>query len=856
MDWHSLSLKEVFEQLKSSKQGLDSKKASERLSDLGPNKLKKTRHFDAIKIFFEQFKSFLIIILIFAAILSFFMESKIDAIVIFAIIILNAGLGFFQEYKAEKAITELNKMMTPKARVFRNGRVVEINSENIVPGDIIILDEGDKVMADARLIETNGLKINEAALTGESSPEEKEIKNLSPNTPLGDRLNMIYQGTQVVAGSGRAIVVDTGMRTEIGKISELVQEIKPEKNPFKHKLDVFARNIGIIILGICALIILLMIFKGFTILKSLLVAISLAVAAIPEGLPAVISLSLALATRRMIKKNVLVRKLPASETLGRATVICVDKTGTLTEEEMKVTSIYTNGKFNPIKQKELLFKIGVLCNKANLEEDEKGKEYFLGDPTEIALLKSAKENFLNKKQLEKQEPKQKEFPFNSERKMMSIIRKKQDRLISYVKGAPEKIIQKCDYELIDGRKIELDEKDKIRLTEKFEKMASEGLRVLGFAYRELSEEYNQEIAENNLIFAGFQGMIDPPRKEVKSAIEKANQAGIKVIMITGDSKLTAEAVAKEIGLKGGSIESKELEKMSDKELLEKINKTSVFSRISPKDKLRIINILKSKKEIVAMTGDGVNDSLALKRADIGIAMGTRGTDVARDSSDLILVDDNFASIVEGVDEGRTIFDNIKKFVKFLLSANFSEVLLIMTVMLIWKDPHFLPLLPIQILWINLVTDSLPALSLSTEETERDVMKRKPSKKGILNGTKKFIIIAGLLTALINFAFFYFYLSDITKARTMAVTSAILFQMFLVFNCKSTKYSFKSPFNKYILYAVLFSIGMQIIAIYTPLNELLYFTGIGFIDWIYLISISIIGFFLIEGWKYLENKKLL
>jgi len=850
MDYHASSTKEVLEEFDSDEEGLGREEAAERLKKYGENKLIKTRHFDAVKVFLNQFKSFLIIILIFAAVLSVFMKSVIDAVVIFAIILLNAGLGFSQEYKAEKAIEKLKKIMVPQAKVLRDGKVMNIDSKKIVPGDILVLSEGDKIMADARILSLNGLKVNESALTGESVAEEKVYKKLNSSAPLADRLNMVYQGTTVVFGSAKAIVVNTGMKTELGKISGLVQEVKAEKNPFKEKLDIFAKRIGIFILILSAIIVGLLILDGVEIFQSFLVAVSLAVSAIPEGLPAVISLGFAFATRRMLKNKVLVRKLPASETLGRTTVICADKTGTMTEGEMKVVSIYTNGKLNPEKEKGLLLKIGVLCNKARIERGEDG-DYFIGDPTEKALIVSAKNNFLDKKELTEKEPKVKEFPFSSERKMMSIVRRQERKFISYVKGAPEKMVGQSEYELIDGEKVKLDDKKKERLIGVYEDMAKQGLRVLGFAYREFPgfhKDIMQKDAEGGLVFVGFQGMIDPPRPEVKDAIRLCNKAGIKVIMITGDSKLTAEAVAKQIGLVGKSVDSKELQKMNNRELFNCIGEISVFSRISPEDKLRIINILKQKNEIVAMTGDGVNDAPALKRADIGIAMGVRGTDVARDSSDIVLLDDNFASIVQGVREGRGIYDNIKKFIKFLLSDNFAEVVLVLLVMLIWRNPELLPLLPLQILWINLAADSLPALALSSEPIEEYIMKKKPSRQGILKGITGFILFVGFIAILIDFLFFYWNMADINKARTMVVTASIMFQMFLVFNCKTSKSVFKSPINKYLIYAVLISIGLHLLVMYTPMNSLFYFVSLGVYDWLKIIGICIIGFFIIEGYK--------
>jgi P-type Ca2+ transporter type 2C len=855
MNYHAKSVKEVISELGSNVEGLSKEQVRSKLKKHGLNKLKKIRQFNSLKVLLSQFKSFLIIVLIFAAVLAFFMHSAIDSIVILVIVALNTGIGFTQEYKAEKAIEALKKIMVPEAKVLRNGRVVRIHSQEIVPGDILILSEGDKIMADARILKSDSLKINEAPLTGESIAVDKRFVKLSDSVPLPERVNMVYQGTQVVFGGGRAIVINTGMKTELGKISELVQEVKAEQNPFKEKLDTFAKKLGIFILIISAITIGLMILEGAEVFQSFLVGVSLAVSAIPEGLPAVIALGLAFATRRMLKKNVLVRKLSASETLGRTTVICVDKTGTLTEEKMKVSDIYVNGKMNSKNGVDLLLKIGILCNNARLEKDENGKEYFIGDPTEKALIISAKNNSLNKKEMTEKEPQVREFAFSSERKMMSIIRKNENRIISYTKGAPEKIIRYSNYELINNRKIRLSDVRKEELIEVYGQMAKKGLRVLGFAYKEVGVGVSQKDAETGLVFVGFQGMIDPPRPEVKNAIKLANQAGIKVIMITGDAKLTADAVAEEIGLYGKSMSSRQLNEMGDTELFKQIKDVSIFSRISPEDKLRIINVLKKRNEVVAMTGDGVNDALALKRADIGIAMGIRGTDVARDSSDIILRDDNFASIIEGVKEGRRVYDNVKKFVKFLLSANFSEVALILLVILVWRNPELLPLLPLQILWINLVTDSLPALALSLEPMESDIMRRKPSSQGILNGIKLFILIASIIPFLIYFLFFYKYMADMVLARTMIVTTSVMFQMLLVFSCRSDKSVFKSGMNKWLVYAVLFSIGLHLIVLYTPVATLFGFVALSMVEWYWILGLSFAGVFLVEMYKFIRRKQV-
>lgn len=847
MDWHLLSEKEVIEELNSSINGLSREEADARLAKFGKNKIEKKKNFSIINIFLSQFKSFLILVLVFAAVLSFLMGSKVDSIVIIAIIILNSGIGFSQEFRAEKAIEDLKKMLVSYANVIRGGKLLRISSYKLVPGDIISVSSGDKIPADARLIEVNNLKVNEASLTGESFPEEKISTRLEFLAPLADRINMIYCGTEIISGSARAIVVDTGVRTEIGKISSLVQEVKSDKNPFKKKLDDFAVKIGIIVFVLCIFIVGLLVVFQVPLLHSLLVAVSIAVSAIPEGLPAVVSLGLAFATRRMIGKNVLIRKLNSSETLGRVSIICTDKTGTLTEEKMKVSSIYVNGKLNPEKGKEMLLRIGLLCNNSRVEKDDNGKKYYVGDPTETALIEAGENDFFDKKKLCEQEQKIKVFEFNSNRKMMSIVRKSDKKLISYVKGAPEEIIKKCSFEIFEGKRIKLGENEKQRLVRVYEDMAKKGLRVLGFAYKTIPvySEITEKISEENLIFVGFMGMIDPPRADVKNAVKLCQQAGIKVIMVTGDSQITAEAVAREIGIHGKTISGLELERLSDRDLYNQINETGVFSRISPEDKLRIVNVLKQRNEIVAMTGDGVNDSLALKRADVGVAMGIRGSDVSKDSSDIILVDDNFSSIVEGVKEGRRIYDNIRKSIKYLLAANFFEMFFILLVILIWRDPNLLPLLPLQILWINLVTDSLPALALTTENAEDDLMKRKLSTDGLLNGMSHFIFFAGIIGVILLSVVFIMNIDNIDKARTMVVTTSILYQMFLAFNCKSRKSVFKSKINKNLFYAVIVSVAVHILLVYSPLNSVFGLINLGLNDWMIMIGVCLAGFFVME-----------
>jgi len=853
MDFHAIKEGELLKQLKTEKQGLTDEEAAKRLKKYGLNELRKIRRLNAFKIFIRQFTSFLIIILIIAAVISFIAGERTDSFIIILIVFINSLFGFHQEYKAERAIENLKNMLVPKAKVIRKGKVQEINASELVPGDILILEEGDNITADCRILQSNSLQVNEASLTGESVPEGKSPSVLKLNTMLADRTNMLYQGTEIVKGNGSAVVVDTGMKTEFGKIAEMVQKIQSEGNPLKERIDSFARNLGIIILGLIAIVTILGISLGFETLIMFETAVSLAVSAIPEGLPAVITISLALATQRMLKVRSLVRKLPAAETLGRTTYILTDKTGTLTEEKMAVRKIFVDNKitdkFTKNKSTELLFKAGILSSNARIEY---GKEdYVIGDPTEKALVLAAHEYGLNKKEETEKYPRIKEFPFSSERKMMSIVRSSKGNLISYVKGAPEIIVQRCNAELINGKVKKLTDKRKRELKIKYGDLASQGMRVLGFAYKTItrrSKEITEEIAERNLIFIGFQGMIDPPRKEVKQAIRDCNDAGIRVIMITGDSALTGKAVGEEIGLTGRVIEASQLKKMPDSELSNALKTVSIFARVSPQDKLRIVEVLRKNKEIVAVTGDGVNDAPALKRADIGIAVG-RGTDVAKDSSDMILLDNNFASIVKAVREGRRIYDNIKKFIKYMLSANTNELLLIMFVILAFKNPMLLPLLPLQILWINLITDSFPAIAISREEAEEDVMKRSPAKESLIKGTISFTIAAGVFAFLICLLAFYYALggdiSNIARARTMAVTTSVLFQMFLVFNCRTKQPFYKFRLNRYVIYAIATSMALHMAVIYSRLNKFFEFTLLGINEWMIMTGLCVIAFGLLE-----------
>lgn len=872
---HSKSLTEIFSELQTSKKGLTKEEAKARLEKYGENKIKKTHRLRPLKIFISQFHSLLIFILMIAAGISFFINHIIDGIVITAIILLNAGIGFTQQYKAEKSIENLRKLIIPKSRVIRENQLIEISSQELVPGDILILDAGNKINADCRIIESDETQTNEAVLTGESTPVNKTERKLALNTILAERENMLFTGTQVVRGTTKAIVTSTAMNTEFGKIAQNLQEIETQKTPMQKRLDKFSKQIGVIILLFVASIALLGFLKQFNIIEMFLTSVALAVSAIPEGLPAVLTISFAISATLMSKRNVITRRLPAVESLGSVTVICSDKTGTITEEKMNVQKMFTNNNFYTIKNKNLflnnkkinikknkelygLVKTSVLCNNARYEIIN--NEYnILGDPTEEALLRTALDLGLDKKLITQEEPSVKRFEFSSKRKMMSILRDNKRNNIMYSKGAVETILDKSNFELINGNIRNLTLKRKQELLNYSKKMEKDALRVLAFAYKNFSK--NEKPQEKGLIFLGLSGMIDPPRKEVKDAVKDAQNAGIKIKIITGDSKITAIAIAKQIGIVGQTITGQELEKMSNEELLKKIDSITIFARTNPAQKLRITKILQEKNEVVAITGDGINDALALKAADIGIAMGKRGTDVARDISDIVLVDDNFASIIEGVKQGRKTYDNIKKFTKYFLAVNFSEIFLILTALILGivfgTEKWFLPLLPLQILWINLITDSLPALSLATEK-EENVMQTLPRKEtSILDDIWRFVIIAGFTTFIAKITMYFIGVLNSTppeKTRTLVLTTAVLFELFFVYTCRSKKLLGKNIFsNKWLNYAVLISIILHLILLYTPLAIAFKVVPLGLNEWLMIFPFAISGLIVFEGFKVIKDR---
>jgi Ca2+-transporting ATPase len=870
VEWHAIPKEEILGILKTSESGLSEHEAHIRLSKFGKNELRQISRISPTFIFLEQFKSIFILILIAAALFSFFIGHYTDFFVIIIIVLLNSFIGFIQQYKAEKTISKMKSLLVPHVFVFRNNQLKEIFSTELVPGDIIQISEGDKIMADCRVIHNNEIQTNEAILTGESFPQNKSSETLRIDLELSNRENMIYMGTTIVRGSGKAIVVSTGMNTEFGKIAGLVQEIKKEKTPLEKKLDDFSKKVAVIILVLSALSIFIGYIRGEPLSDMILTGVALAISVIPEGVPAIIAITLAIAIVRMQKHNSLIRKLPAAETLGRTTVICTDKTGTLTEEEMTVAKIYCgknyftiknnsvlfeNKKINPLEDYniKMLLKIGAICNNARIEKSNSGKILrVLGDPTEKAILFIAEKLGIF---IDKTELRLKEYSFSSKRKLMSVVSASNNAIISYVKGAPDILLKKSTKEFIDGRITILTEKRREELLLVYENLASSALRVLGFAYKLQDANFNQESSENGLVFVGFQGLIDPPRKEVAEAVKECLAAGISIKMITGDSVLTAKAISDQIGLDGDSISEHELLKLSEKEFSDTVKNKTIFARITPETKLRIIKSLREQGEIVAVTGDGVNDVLALKQAHISVAMGIRGTDVAREVSDIVLLDDNFNSIVSAVREGRRVYDNLKKSIKSHLAANVGELFIVLFALLLYLP---LPLMPLAILWMNLITDSLPSLSLAVEPAEKDIMKRKPisKKENILTGMLGFISLAGLFSFIASIGlFFLFYESDLSKARTIALTTAIFCEMFVVISCRSEKNIWKIGFftNKFLIFSVLTAIVLQLIAIYTPLSLVFGFEHLSFVEILLILAVSFPIFIIFEIKKYFSGK---
>jgi len=852
-NWHNLGIPAVLTSLDSRREGLSQAEAQRRLAKFGPNELAERKKISPWLIFLEQFKNFLIIILLVAVALSAVMGEVADAIVIFAIVLFAAGLSFIQEYRAERAMEALKRMAAPTASVLRDDAEVEIPATELVPGDIILLRTGDKIPGDARLIEAINLKTDEASLTGESVPVEKTNVELPEEISIGDMKNMVFTGTAVVYGRGLAIIAATGMNTEFGKIATMLQEVEKEKTPLQVNLDQLGKWIAIGALALCFILAGIGVLRGHGILEMLIWGVSLAVAAVPEALPAVVTISLALGVQRMVRRHALIRKLQAVETLGSTTYICSDKTGTLTEDQMTVRRIYVDGKLidvigvgyepkgefhvggqviNPVDNAALqkLLQIGSLCNDTTLSSIN-GVWSVKGDPTEGALVVTAAKAGLSQDELQIQFPRISEIPFSSETKRMTTTHQIGHEKTAYSKGAPEVILGSCNRIFRSGVESALTDEDRKTIMATAHQMAEDALRVLGMAYKHLdkSSVASGEI-ENDMTFVGLTGMIDPPREEVKDAVKICDQAGIKSVMITGDHKLTAVAIAKELGiLKGGlALSGAEVDKLSNEQFEDLIEKIEVYARVSPAHKLRVVEALTKKGHVVAMTGDGVNDAPALKKADIGVAMGITGTDVTKEAADMVLTDDNFASIVAAVEEGRSIFNNIKKYLVYLLSCNLGEILLMAIVILF--GPLFglpagtIPLIAIQLLYVNLATDGLPAIALSVDPPDVDVMRQKPRprKQTIFSmPVVRYMAGAGIWTALVTLAVFIWAMNsgkDMLEAQGVCFLTLILIEFFNAFNCRSLEYSFFKigPLsNKWLLWAILATIVITIPIFYVP-----------------------------------------
>ncbi|HFE9686119.1 calcium-transporting P-type ATPase, PMR1-type [Clostridium perfringens] len=856
--WYKKSKNEILKDLDvDEKNGLSSTEALRRLEKYGKNKLETKKKKTLFKQFLSQLKDVMIYILIIAAIISAFLGEISDALIILLVIIINAVIGVVQESKAEKALDALKELSTPKALVKRDGSLKEILSEDIVPGDIVIIDAGRYIPGDLRLIDTANLKIEESAFTGESVPSEKDASFLpDKEIPIGDQNNMAFMSTLATYGRGVGVVVDTGMNTEIGKIAKMIEQEENDETPLQKKLSELGKILGFLAVGICILIFIISFFQGRDLLEMFLTSISLAVAAIPEGLPAIVAIVLALGVQRMVKKNAIIRKLPAVETLGSVSIICSDKTGTLTQNKMTVTTVYTNDFY--IKESEfnlndneskLLVDCMVLCNDATYSEKSQ-----TGDPTEIALLESPFKLNILKEKLEKEFKRIDEIPFDSDRKLMTTVNLVDDKKARvFTKGALDSILSICNKISINGKLLDFTKEYKAKVLENSNIMSDKALRVLAFAYKDISKEnIVLDSLEKDLVFIGMVGMIDPPRLEVKDSIKLCKSAGITPVMITGDHKNTAFAIANELGIAkdiSQAITGHEIDKFKEEEFNEKIINYRVFARVSPEHKVKIVKAFKSHGNIVSMTGDGVNDAPSLKAADIGVAMGITGTDVSKGASDMILTDDNFSTIVSAVEEGRKIYLNIKKSIVFLLSCNLGEILTLFTAILLnWNSP----LQPIHILWVNLITDSFPALSLGVDKTKEDVMNnppRNPKESIFVKSDKVQLIINGVLIGGITlFAFKLgerLYADSLIHAQTMAFVVLSVSQLFLSLSLRSnTKSAFSLGLfsNKYLVYSILLGIFLQVIIISISfIANIFKVTPLLLYDWIVVILVSLIPF---------------
>ena len=879
--WHTLTRQQVEEQLQTGLAGLSEDAARLRLAEYGPNALQTGYKVSALKILFEQFQNILLVILIIATAISAFMGHGTEAVVIGIIVVFAVGLGFFQEYRAERAMEALQQMAAPQATALRGGKERHVPARELVPGDVLLLKAGDKVPADCRLIEVANLQAEEAALTGESVPSEKQSDVLSDaNLAVGDRKNLAFSGTAITYGRGRGIVVATGMSTEFGKIARLLQSVERQRTPLQDNLDRVGRTLAKIALVIVLVIVALGLWRGEEFSSMLIFGIALAVAVVPEALPAVVTVSLALGVQRLVKRNALIRRLPAVETLGSTSVICSDKTGTLTRDEMTVRRLYAAGKelsvsgagYEPAgeftegdKPMELaepfreLLRAGVLASDAKVVRDEAENRWQVeGDPTEGALVAVAGKAKLLKADLDKEFPRQAEVPFSSETKRMTTLHKDHSGTVAYAKGAPEMLLDACSRQLLPEGESALDDDDRRLVAEASQRMAADALRVIALAKKQAA---SLDEAKDNLVFLGLVGMIDPPRAEAKEAVKKCEAAGVKVVMITGDHPITAKAVAGELGIakQGRVVSGKELDQLDDEQLAEQVAEIEVYARVSPAHKLRVVTALQKRGQIVAMTGDGVNDAPALRKADIGIAMGITGTDVSKEAAEMTLTDDNFASIVAAVEEGRGIFGNIKKYLMYLLSANLGEIGLMAGASLAGLP---LPLSAVQILYINLATDGLPALALALDPPEDDLMSQPPRnpRTGIFTPpVLRLIAAGGIWSAIVNLSIFAgaraLKYSD-EQAMTLTFVSLVLMEFFKAYGYRSDhQHVLHRPFvNKWLNLAIGWEIILLLLILYVPfLQGAFGVTPFGLIEWLVIVFLAHTILPVLELVKWLERR---
>lgn len=892
MNWYELRAHDVEKKASTNvKAGLTEPEVNARLKQFGPNELQEAKRPSALAVFLAQFKDFMVLVLIGATVVSALLGEMVDAVAIVAIVIINGVLGFFQERKAEKSLEALKELAAPQVTVLRNGKWMKIPSKGLVIGDVIKFASGDRIGADVRLVETSSLYIEESALTGESVPVQKRIEAIQgPNIGIGDQSNMAFMGTMVTRGSGVGVVTGTGMKTAMGQIANMLQNAEEAETPLQRRLEQLGKILIVIALALTALVVLVGVYQGNNVYHMFLAGVSLAVAAIPEGLPAIVTVALSLGVQRMIKKRSIVRKLPAVETLGCASVICSDKTGTMTQNKMMVTHLWSGGQMwnvsgqgyhpsgtftrnnEPVNVADTralyqLLTFGTLCNNASIVKRK--KDYILdGDPTEGALVAAAMKAGITREGLQEQFQIVKEFPFDSARKMMSVVvQDKNGKRFVVTKGAPDVLLQVSHTILWSNKQQPMAALYKNETQQAIHSLGSQALRTIAIAYRPLKDGetvQSEQDAESNLMFIGLQGMIDPPRPEVKQAVQECREAGIKTIMITGDHKVTAMAIAKQLDILpdgGRAVEGSELADMTVEDLENIVESTYVFARVSPEHKLKIVKALQNRGHIVAMTGDGVNDAPAIKASDIGVAMGITGTDVAKEASSLILLDDNFATIKSAIQEGRNIYENIRKFIRYLLASNVGEILVMLFAMVLALP---LPLVPIQILWVNLVTDGLPAMALGLDSPEDDVMRRKPRhpKEGVFaRGLGWKIISRGFLIGFVTLLAFIItynqHPNELQYAQTVAFATLVLAQLIHVFDCRSEHSVFhRNPFgNVYLVGAVIISVLLMLVVIYYPPLQPIFDTmPINPRDWLLIIGLSSIPTFMLVGSLLTGNKK--